>query len=298
MYLFILVGIIYFAWKQSLKDHWNGTICKIELPPIHERKTVEVVKHYLPKSAGQEQKIPKIIIQTNEKSIVPVDMLKSMQKIIMLNPDYEYRYFDNEDVINYLTNNFNPRVIAAYNKLKPGAYKADLFRYCILYKLGGVYIDSPMTPHVSLSELITKTDEFISPEDNQTGGIYNAFICSVPGHPIMKKCIEEAIYNIENEIYGTGDLTITGPKLLSSVFEKITGEQVEPDRNYGKGIRLITHYAIPASFLCPSLTIGHLSTGEKELFLTRYPNYYVDRIWYNSSQHYRDLWKNKDVFLQ
>lgn len=297
LYLFIILGIGYLLWKHSLKEQWNNTVCKIEPPPEHERVTAEVVKHYRPRIAPKtSQKIPRIIIQTNEKSTVPVDMLKSMNDLINLNPEYEYLYFDNDDVVKYLTDNFEPRIIKAYNKLKPGAYKADLFRYCILYKMGGVYIDSPMTAKAPLSTLIRSNDEFISPEDNQTNGIYNAFICSVSGHSIMKKCIADAISNIEREFYGSGDLTVTGPQLLSRVFEDIVGKKVEPDKDYGKGIRLITHYAVSKTLLCPSVTIGHLLDGEKEIFTTRYPSYYVDRLWYNTNKHYSKMWKDGDIF--
>lgn len=296
LHLFVLFGIVYFIWKQSLKGHWDEMVCKIETPES-ERFTSEVVKHYSPRVLAKEpQKIPRILIQTNEKDIVPKDMLASMKNVIDINPEYEYKYFDNEDVIKYLIDNFNPRIIKAYNKLKPGAYKADLFRYCILYKMGGVYLDSPMTAKAPLSALIKPEDEFISPEDNQTGGIYNAFICCIPEHPIMKACIENAISNIEEEFYGSGDLTITGPQLLSRTFEDLLGEKVRPGKDYGNGIRLITHYAVPTNMLCPGLTVGHILDGNTEIFLTRYPSYYIDRIWYNSTKRYSDMWKNRDVF--
>lgn len=32
-------------------------------------------------------------------------------------------------------------VLSAYDKIMPNAYKADLFRLCILYVYGGCYID-------------------------------------------------------------------------------------------------------------------------------------------------------------
>lgn len=297
LYICISFGIIYILWKAFLKECWLGSMCKLYPPPKNERHTVKVVKHYDPRiKAKTYQRIPRIIIQTNEKDTVPVKMLEAMNILIEMNPEYEYMYFDNEDVKKYLLENFDPKVLAAYNKLKPGAYKADLFRYCILYKMGGVYIDSPMLCKRPLADLIMPTDEFISPEDNQTGGIYNAFICSSPGNLIMKKCIEEAVSNIENEFYGSGDLTITGPQLLSSVFENVTGHKVSADKNYGNGIRLITHYATHINLLCPSLTVGHITNGETEYLTTRYPNYCIDRIWYNTNKHYSALWKERDVF--
>ena len=41
----------------------------------------------------------------------------------------------------FIKNNYPVDVLEAFNKLIPGAYKADLWRYCVLYKLGGIYLD-------------------------------------------------------------------------------------------------------------------------------------------------------------
>jgi len=297
IYLFIFICVILIFWKQCLRETWYNVVCYSALPSEKDRVLVQVIKHKEPIiKSGISQKIPKIIIQTNEKNLVPVEMKKSMQHLIEMNPEYEYKYFDNNDVLVYLKENFPERIVAAYNKLKPGAYKADFFRYCILYEIGGVYIDSPMLAKAALSSLIKPEDEFISPEDNFTGAIYNAFICCVPKHPIIKQCIEKSLKNIENEFYGSGPLVITGPELFSEAFESVVGSKVQADKNYGNGIKLITHIADIESYLCPSLTKGSISYKDKDFFITRYPNYYVDRIWYNSSKRYSDMWKEKNVF--
>merc|ERR1712241_24148 len=40
-----------------------------------------------------------------------------------------------------------------YQCLAPPAYRADLFRFCILYMKGGLYLDSDLMPLVKLEEL-------------------------------------------------------------------------------------------------------------------------------------------------
>ena len=42
-------------------------------------------------------------------------------------------------------------VLNAFDMLKPLAYKADLARYCLIYKLGGWYADISLKPVVGLS---------------------------------------------------------------------------------------------------------------------------------------------------
>ena len=43
------------------------------------------------------QQIPKLIIQTNERSDVPETMRLAMTKIRQDNPEYEYNYYNHED---------------------------------------------------------------------------------------------------------------------------------------------------------------------------------------------------------
>jgi hypothetical protein len=39
----------------------------------------------------------------------------------------------------------------------------------------------------------------------------------LPGHPFLKAAIEKCLYNIENEIYGSIDISITGPWMLKDL---------------------------------------------------------------------------------
>jgi mannosyltransferase OCH1-like enzyme len=82
--------------------------------------------------------IPKIIIQTFREQNLEEYLQKIVDKIKILNNDYKYLYFSDIDCMNFLENNFSPIVLKCYNKIKPGAFKADLFRYCALYIHGGI----------------------------------------------------------------------------------------------------------------------------------------------------------------
>ncbi|MEO6488918.1 MAG: glycosyltransferase, partial [Ferruginibacter sp.] len=86
------------------------------------------------------QKIPKIIWQTMNTNCVPSVMKDFADSWINKNPEYEYRFHDNDDIIEFLKKDF-PGYLEAYNKIKFGASKADLWRYLIMYKFGGVYTD-------------------------------------------------------------------------------------------------------------------------------------------------------------
>ena len=99
-----------------------------------------------------ERKIPRYIFQTMETSLIPLEIYTNcQQQWILSNPNYSYFFFDSLDRKNFIKDNFPSYVFKMYNKLIPGAYKADLWRYCVLYKYGGCYIDVMISPLKSLS---------------------------------------------------------------------------------------------------------------------------------------------------
>jgi hypothetical protein len=49
--------------------------------------------------------------------------------------------FHDEDCRSFIEREYPPDVLMAYDRLIPTAFKADLWRYCVLYKYGGAYLD-------------------------------------------------------------------------------------------------------------------------------------------------------------
>ena len=49
--------------------------------------------------------------------------------------------FNDSDCRTFIMREYPPDVLIAYDRLIPTAFKADLWRYCVLYKYGGVYLD-------------------------------------------------------------------------------------------------------------------------------------------------------------
>ncbi len=63
-----------------------------------------------------------------------------------LYPAAEYRLWDGHALRRMIAEHFEPQVLAAFDRLRPYAYKADLARYCLLYVFGGLYIDLAIRP--------------------------------------------------------------------------------------------------------------------------------------------------------
>lgn len=179
-------------------------------------------EHFNNYKAKYIQKIPFIICVTHEE----VACENNLNVIKKLNPEYKVFFFDNSSRIKFIKQYFNTRVFNAYQKLIPGAYKADLFRYCFLFHQGGVYMDINKKLVIPLREIINpKASMGLVLNSNHKIGeppkIINGFIYIVPQHNLMKQCIEQCVTNIENNFYGNSSLSVTGPYMFGSVFYRI-----------------------------------------------------------------------------
>ncbi len=113
---------------------------------------------------------------------------------IDLNPEYEYRLFNDDDIYNFIKIEF-PEYLHAYNKIKFGATKADFWRYLIIYKYGGVYADIDCECINPLREWINPHSEYVT-HLGVNKDVCHWVIISTPGNPIFLKAAEKASLNI------------------------------------------------------------------------------------------------------
>lgn len=170
--------------------------------------------------------IPKVIVQTGKTA---KDMPQK-NKWRTANPSYAYKFFDDEACIRFLLSNFGMRATLAFVKLRPGAFKADLFRYAYLYVHGGVYIDIDCVPvfGCTLDQILNKNTHLVSVSDRRNiPGIWQAFIACVPGIKELKTAVEQICLHVEHRWYPTipvkmdpwpSILSISGPVLLANAL--------------------------------------------------------------------------------
>ena len=80
----------------------------------------------------------------------------------------------------------------SYNKLIPSAYKADLWRLCVIYEYGGVYSDASQIFKIPIDQIIDTKKEFCIIKDktfNNYQGLQIALFSSVKRHPFLLKYI-------------------------------------------------------------------------------------------------------------
>jgi len=86
-------------------------------------------------------KIPRNIFQTWESKNISSEFDILTQTWKYKNPNYAYFLFDSNDREEFIKQNFDENIYKSYCRIIPGAFKADLWRYCILFIYGGVYVD-------------------------------------------------------------------------------------------------------------------------------------------------------------
>ncbi len=225
--------------------------------------------------------IPRRICQTGKNINVSYDKYLSIKTIIDNNPNYEYNYFDNNRAKKFIEKFFDKNVLKAYDKLIPGAYKADLFRYCYLYINGGIYVDCKMICLLNFDELFDKEYDIILVQDIGPKAYWNGFICAKPSLKIFKDCIDQIVENVNNKYYGNSALEITGPELF---FKK--GNIHLIDLKY----KILKFYHI---------NHGHVDNciidNGKKILKVSYPTYYEENDYINVN-HYSKFWHEKKVY--
>jgi mannosyltransferase OCH1-like enzyme len=167
-----------------------------------------------PNKAEYNCVIPQNIFQTWHSKILPPLMFRSIESIKKHNPGFKHYLFDDNDCREFIKGHFKPDVLDAYDRLIPGAYKADLWRYCVLFICGGIYLDIKYRPNKGFKFInLCEKQHFVLDADGV--GIYNAVMVSKPANIALFKAIRQIVSNVQNNYYGDSPLSPTGPQLLS-----------------------------------------------------------------------------------
>ena len=172
--------------------------------------------------------IPKIIWQTHECDYDNLpDLYKSNSQTWRdAFSDWEYIYHSNVDRDKFVEE-FFPQYLPIFRHIKHGIYKADFWRYLVLYQFGGLYadMDSIYTgPEIIFSNCLTvSTNTYGFPDDQP---YQNAWIVSYPKNEVLKMVIDEMVKRINNykfleqEDPGINWVLATGPSMYSYIINQ------------------------------------------------------------------------------
>jgi mannosyltransferase OCH1-like enzyme len=255
-------------FKKNVNNKKNNDIL------IH--KLIKNIKIPYPLKYYYNNIIPLNIYQTWHTKNLPPMMKQTTEYIKKSNPKFNYYLYDDEDCYNFIKNNFDKNVLNAYNSLIPGAYKADLWRYCVLYINGGIYLDIKYKPLNNFKFInLTESEHFVLDHDNE--GIYNALLVCLPRNNLLLKAINQIVINVKNKYYGNSPLKPTGPLLLSSLINK---NEINLDLKHFFYKNINNRFILFNSYI----------------IFKSYNNYLIEHDMNKKQLHYGNLWNQKKIY--
>ena len=183
--------------------------------------------------------IPHVIYQTWKTLHLSPQMHNSVESLKIKHPLFEHKLFDDAMCREFIKTYFIDDVLDAYDSLLPGAFKADLWRYCVMYIKGGVYLDIKYNTvgNVRLDSFMDKDtyvlENIAFTSAHKCNGIYNALLISKPGNEAYLKAITHIINNVKLKFRGATAIHCTGPALLGLYISS------EKCRLYYNGHRIV-----------------------------------------------------------
>ena len=261
------------------------------IPKIEQPPNTVLVPHFIHarKPVSTNSLIPKKIFQTWKSRYVQESVYENnIKKLINDNPEYDYYLFGDDECREYLKRFYSEEYLQAFEDLIPGAFKADFWRYAILYREGGVYIDIDLVVAKPLDYIIPPDASFVSVKDRTllagNTAIYQAFIATVPLHNFMKYTLAETLHNIQTYYFGNSSLGITGPIAMGNAISKYLNiSKLEPGEIiYPKDGKIILY-----NFLNYIEII--VNSKNEKIFDHKYEDYV-------SNTNYGKLFDNKKVY--
>jgi hypothetical protein len=160
---------------------------------------------------------------------LPPKMQENVDRMREVNPEFNIQIFDCDERREFIKNNFPGDILTAYDTLKSGAFKADLWRLCVLYINGGIYADIKFNCINNFKFIALTEREHFALDMHHSWkegeiGLINGLIVAKPKNEFLLRCINKISENVKNKYYGIMCLYPTGPGLFGEQYIKILRE--------------------------------------------------------------------------
>ncbi|MEO1562243.1 MAG: glycosyltransferase [Pseudomonadota bacterium] len=144
-----------------------------------------------------------------------------------LNPGWKYILWTDQTMLEFMQSEF-PEYLDLYNSYEANVQRADLFRYIVVSKMGGLYADidtdclSPLTPLENETRLVVCDEPTLQSEREAPRGFIplqlNATFASPAGHPFWPTLLEK-MARVSERIKRDFVLDSTGPCMFAGALE-------------------------------------------------------------------------------
>ena len=106
----------------------------------------------------------------------------------------------------------------AFLSLRPPAFRADLWRYMVLWSSGGVYVDAKMMLRMDPRDWIDFERDSLVLVKDENYAYFNAIMASQRRSFALAKTLQLVVSNVLAQEYPRSDLNITGPEALGEAM--------------------------------------------------------------------------------
>lgn len=163
--------------------------------------------------------IPKIIHQTWKTKEIPEEWQEAVNSCKKINKNFKYILWTDVTMDDFVKK-YYPSFYKVYKSYTHQIQRCDAFRYLVLYKYGGVYLDMDIICNKNLNNLL-HYDLVLAHDINfNTSNLMNSFFMVIPQHPFFKFCIDKLSDYKDNFKYFGKHLHVmnsTGPSFLTNM---------------------------------------------------------------------------------
>lgn len=175
-------------------------------------------------------RIPKRIIQTNKSLDSSLLERAAVANIKLLNPDFEYLFFDDRQVEEFIEKEF-PEYQSVFHSFPVPIQRYDFFRYLAVYRFGGFYLDMDIFLASSLSELLEYDCVFpfealtfnacLREEHNMDWELGNYAFGATAGHPFLRAVIDNCV-RAQKDVDWARAMTRSVPRVFREEYQVIS----------------------------------------------------------------------------
>jgi mannosyltransferase OCH1-like enzyme len=166
--------------------------------------------------------IPKIIHQTWKNKDIPPEWQDAVDSCKKINKGYKYILWTDKSMDDFVKK-YYPSFYKIYKSYEHNIQRCDAFRYLVLYKYGGIYLDMDIKCNKNLNKFL-HFDLVLAHDINfNTSNFMNSFFMVIPNHPFFKYCIEKLPEYKDNFKYFGKHLHVmnsTGPSFLTIMVKE------------------------------------------------------------------------------
>lgn len=200
----------------------------------------------------------------------------------------------------FINKTLGPGNLELYNRLLPGAYRADLFRYVVMYHLGGVYSDVDAHLHMKLSNIGYLFNGTTLAIDIDAKRLLNgAILMSARKQAIFLCAMGEVFDHSAHRLYFDSDLDISGPGILGECLRHILGkDDMIYDQKSAAEIRSLGIRLLKSEFSGDGRHVVNLNETRVLISLTPGGEAYdrTVRVECDPGEHYSVLFREKRVY--